>query len=319
MLSSSLDRLNWVVMCKYHWRKLSFVIFVQLWDIQSLWRFMALWLPCRIDDDVEYAHNQSIICLVVCSTHGHCHNGMRSVFPPHYGIWDAIVWNEDASMISWCSLLDGRLYWWSEGHVEHIFVGVEDNHCCICQFLLIRSILPKSGSLCQLWHLRSLLLWCCRNNTIHNIVELSFDFIWLVIVIAYALMIVLCWLSDKGSFNVIRRSMPFGRPESLPTRPVLLLLPASPLSCVHSKRICSQHQLIPPTSARRVSLRAAVFCICRVLYQQELLQTVVYLTQHCPSACPHPVSRLSKVLLLFLFFFVTVFLWSLTGISLIAV
>ena len=95
--------------------------------------------------------------------------------------------------------------------------------------------------------------------------------------------------------------MPFGRPESLLTMPVLLLLPASPLSCVHSKRMCSQHQLISPTSARRVSLRAAVSCICRVLYQQELLQTVIYLTQHCPSACPHPMSRLSKVLLLIVF------------------
>ena len=162
----------------------------------------------------------------------------------------------------------------------------------------------------------SLLLGCCRNNTIHNIVELSFDFI---IVVAYALMIVVCWLSDKGSFSVIRISMPFGRPENLPTRPVLLLLPASPLSCVYSKRMCSQHQLITPTSARRVSLRAAVSCICRVLYQQELLQTMVYLTQHCPSVCPHPVSRLSKIPLLLFVFFAIVFLWPLTGISLIAV
>ena len=135
----------------------------------------------------------------------------------------------------------------------------------------------------------SLLLGCCRYNTI-----------WLVIVIVYALMIVVCWLSDKGSFSVIRKSVPFGRPENLPTRPVLFLLPASPLFCVHSKRLCSQQQLISPTSARRVSLRAAVSCICRVLYQQELLQTVVYLTQHCPSACPHPMSRLSKILLFFL-------------------
>ena len=55
--------------------------------------------------------------------------------------WDANVWNEDASMISWCSLVDGRLYWWSEGHADHIFVGVEDNYCCICQFLLIQSSL----------------------------------------------------------------------------------------------------------------------------------------------------------------------------------
>ena len=115
-------------LCKYHWGKLSCGIFFQPWDIQSLWSFPALWLPCRVDDDVEYADNQSIICLVVCSTNGLCHSGMMSVFPPYY----ASVWNEDASsMIFWCSLVDGRLYWWSEGHVEHIFVGVEDNYCCI--------------------------------------------------------------------------------------------------------------------------------------------------------------------------------------------
>ena len=214
---------------------------------------------------------------------------------------------------------------WSEGHAEHIFVGAEDHYCCICQFVLIRSIHPKPGSLCQLWHLSRREWWAChlgcRNNTIQIIVELSFDFIWLVIVIAYALMVV-CWLPNKGSFSVIRRSMPFGRPESLPTMPVLMANP-TPASCITSllrlsKRMCSQHQLISPTSARRVSLRAAVSCICRVLYQQELLQAVVYLTQHCPSACPHPVSRLSKVLLLY-FFFLFVFLCPLTGISLIAV
>ena len=34
--------------------------------------------------------------------------------------WDANVWNEDASMMSWCSLVDGRLYWWNEGNAEHI-------------------------------------------------------------------------------------------------------------------------------------------------------------------------------------------------------
>ena len=273
-------------------RKVVFCYLLSALRHQSLWSFLALWLLCRVDEDIEYADSQSIICLVVCSTHGHDVCLSSTLW---HSQWDANVWNENASMISWCSLVDGWLYWWSEGHVEHIFVGVEDNYCCICQFLLIRSIHPKPGSLCQTLAFKSsriisLLLGCCRNNTIHNIVEFSFDFIWLVIVIAYALMIVVCWLADKGSFSVIRRSMPFGRP-------VLLLLPASTLSWVHSKRMCSQHQLISPTPARPISLRAAVSCICRVLYQQELLQTVVCLTQHCPSVCPHPVSRLSKVLL----------------------
>ena len=99
--------------------------------------------------------------------------------------------------------------------------------------------------------------------------------------------------------------MPFGRPESLPTRSVLIanlsLLHASAFSCIHSKRMCSQHQLISPTSAMRVSLRAAVSCICRVLYQQELLQAVVYLTQHCPSR--KPIVKGSILYFIFLFVF----------------
>ena len=66
-------------------RKLSLVIVLQLGDIQSLWSFLVLWFPRRIDDDVEYADNQSIICLVVCSTHLY-HSGMMSVFPLHYDI-----------------------------------------------------------------------------------------------------------------------------------------------------------------------------------------------------------------------------------------
>ena len=51
--------------------------------------------------------------------------------------------------------------------------------------------------------------------------------------------------------------------------------------------MCSQHQLISPTSAMRVSIRAAVFCICRVLYQQELLQAVVpsFQNRGCTTEC----------------------------------
>ena len=37
--------------------------------------------------------------------------------------WDANVWNEDASMMSWFNLVDRTLYWWSEGHAEYSFVG----------------------------------------------------------------------------------------------------------------------------------------------------------------------------------------------------
>ena len=71
-------------------RKVVSCYVIQFGDNQSLWSFLALRLPCRVDDDVEYADNQSIICLVVCYTHGLCHSGMLSVFHPHYDIGSEI-------------------------------------------------------------------------------------------------------------------------------------------------------------------------------------------------------------------------------------
>ena len=53
----------------------------------------------------------------------------------------------------------------------------------------------------------SLSLVCCRKNTIQIIVERIVDFIWLVIIIAYALMMGACWLPDKGSVSVKGRSI----------------------------------------------------------------------------------------------------------------
>ena len=76
---------------------------------------------------------------------------------------------------------------------------------------------------------------------------------------------VACSLPDKGSPNVMMQSlMPFGNPESFPTRSDLKAkpTPASYLSSVFrpSKKNVkpAPTSLISPTSAKRVSLRAAI-------------------------------------------------------------
>ena len=91
----------------------SLVIFLQLGDIQSILSFLALPLPCRRDDDVEYADNQSIIFPAVCSTRDICHSGMLSVLPPHHGIVSELSMFGTWMYLGffWCSLVDERLYW----------------------------------------------------------------------------------------------------------------------------------------------------------------------------------------------------------------
>ena len=120
-------------------------------------------------------------------------------------------------------------------------------------------------------------------------------------------MMVACLLPDKGSLGVLRRSlMPFGSPESLPTRSVLmanltlllLLLLSSLLRPLRKNVQPAPTSLIAPTSARRVLLRAATVslsCICQVPNQQELFYAAVYLTQHCPSPCARSRGLLSII------------------------
>ena len=38
----------------------------QLGDIQSLWHFLALWSPCRLNVQVQFADNKPVICPAVC-------------------------------------------------------------------------------------------------------------------------------------------------------------------------------------------------------------------------------------------------------------
>ena len=111
---------------------------------------------------------------------------------------------------------------------------------------------------------------CSRNHRIQIIVELSLTSSGLVIVGALALTIVACLLPDKGSLSVIRRSfMPFGSPERLLTRCDFMAKP-TPASRCYSFLRPLQKKVYPapasfksPSSARRVSLRAAIFTLYR--------------------------------------------------------
>ena len=52
----------------------------------SLWHFLALWSPCRLNAQVQFADDKPVICPAVCTTHSLCHSDILSVLPSHYGI-----------------------------------------------------------------------------------------------------------------------------------------------------------------------------------------------------------------------------------------
>ena len=164
MLSMSLlDPLNWVAMrlicaniieesCPSGWRHpISLELSGLVIAAQDRWWRRICWQPVyNLSSCLLYTWSLSLwhaVCLSSVLWHSQ---------------WYDNVWNDDSSIMPWCSLVDGRLYWWSEGHAEHIDVGAEDHYGCICQFLLIRSIHPKPGSLCQLWHLSHREWWACN-------------------------------------------------------------------------------------------------------------------------------------------------------------
>ena len=102
---------------------------------------------------------------------------------PWHSQWDASVWNEDASMMSCCGLVDGRPYWWSTDHTQHTFLGAEDHYCCFAFALWSDHsfsglvVCAKSGT--DVTKKDELVCTeCCSNNTVQIIVEFVFDFIW---------------------------------------------------------------------------------------------------------------------------------------------
>ena len=62
-------------------------VLFQLGDIQSLWLFLALRSPSRLNAQVEFADNKpAVICPTVCATHSLCHHDILSVLPSHYDL-----------------------------------------------------------------------------------------------------------------------------------------------------------------------------------------------------------------------------------------
>ena len=65
---------------------LPLAVLFQLGDIQSLWHFLALWSPCRLNAQVQFADNMPVICPAVCITHSLYHFDILSVLPSYYDI-----------------------------------------------------------------------------------------------------------------------------------------------------------------------------------------------------------------------------------------
>ena len=53
--------------------------------------FFALWSPCRLNAQVQFAENKPVICLAVCTTHSLCHSDILSVLSSYY---DYDIFNE---------------------------------------------------------------------------------------------------------------------------------------------------------------------------------------------------------------------------------
>ena len=80
--------------------------------------------------------------------------------------WDASVWSEGASMMSFCKLVDRRLCWWSVIHALHTSLKGGVHCCCTSQHLQIQSLLPRFGGLCPLWHWSPWGGWVCLSGVL---------------------------------------------------------------------------------------------------------------------------------------------------------
>ena len=150
----------------------------------------------------------------------------------------------------------------------------------------------------------SLSLECCSRNTVQIIVELIVDFIWLVIVIAYALMTDACWLPDKGSVKRHRAINALWKSRELATKACYMIANPTPDSCI--SRASTPKECVASTNF----FDHSYFCKASSLPTRTVRRCGL---SDCPSACPKGIT--------FVFFFVLgfAFLGALTGISLIAV
>ena len=75
-------------------------ILFQLGDVQSLWHFLALWSPCRLNVQVQFA-DKPVICPAVCTTHNLCHSDILPVLPSYYDIINEMLVFGATSCWSW--------------------------------------------------------------------------------------------------------------------------------------------------------------------------------------------------------------------------
>ena len=136
---------------------------------------------------------------------------------------------------------------------------------------------------------------CCRNNTVQIIVELVFCFI----LVGHQRRIG----SDDGCIFIARQRKSrchkafinaFLKSWELDVKigfdgkfyscfTPLLTLASTPKERVSSTNFFDLSYLCKASLTQLLSLS----CICQVPYQQEMFNAVVYLIQHCPSACAH--------------------------------
>ena len=76
--SSLLDHLNGVPLrligCRYHWWRLASCWPVSIWRHPVSLALFAMWSPCRLNAQVQFADNKPVICPAVCTTYSLCHS-----------------------------------------------------------------------------------------------------------------------------------------------------------------------------------------------------------------------------------------------------
>ena len=208
-------------------------------------------------------------------------------------------------MLSFCELVDGRLCWWSVIYALHTSLKGGVHCCCTSLHIQIQSLLPRSGDLCSLWHWSPRGGWVCLSgvlqksqNSNHHRTCLGWSF-WVHrhLQLLYASFQIREVSASSGGhlclWEVQRACW-----RGVTWWQILFLLHAALLCCVHSRRKCSQHQLLLKALLLQGESHSELqsrLCIGQVLYQLELLFAQVCQNQNCPLGCAHSKRRWLEV------------------------
>ena len=175
LFSSLLDPLNWVTLrldgCRYYWLKL-----VSCW-FASNWRHPdSLEFSCLVDtEQVRFGSwvGWQRVYYLSSSLHLTCCLSFRHPVHLSSALWHS-QWDERVCIHD-VLLRFGRrktVLVISRSCAAH-FLGVEDQYCCICLCLLIRSLLPMSGELYHLWYWSNQERRCLSVRGIAEVIETS--------------------------------------------------------------------------------------------------------------------------------------------------